>query len=747
MNYKSFINIIIIALCFILSGCKGECVLQQNAEGVSVVITDSCQTDRNLMFTDIMQVADGNVSFYELIEGASTSRRLVMLISGLVLLIFIVRLGYCLWVKEQRSIRLRLFAAITLVCGWSLYYVGFFIKGTATSFLAFFVRPLLASFGMFVGSSGYQEISEECANSSSYMSAFAIIHLAAITISAIFVVNFFWKRLKSYLLGIHWRFSPTSTPLNIFFGFNEQSIFLAKDISKDGERHEHIIFIDLPTDEDQQNNELSLSRLLGFSSFQQANLEQLKGIRYVLKSSLGRLSEIEAKDGEVLKALHLSAIKSLIQRFQHTRIFFLSNDEDENIKSVLNLMQDRACKNNKLDIYCHARKNKVNSVVEKMAYVTQEGSHPNVHLIDSANLSILLLKKNVNYQPISFVKSNTEKGTVEDAFYALILGFGETGRDAVRFLYEFGAFPDSNGKKSPFKCYVIDKQMDKLSGSFYNNTPALKGNKEIELLKMDDKSNVFWDWIDSHILQLNYVVLALGNDKLNMQIAVDLLEKALRANKDMKNFKIFIRSYVKDYEKRMKEMTDFYNKKVGPVFAIFGTGQEIYTYRNVIDDEAMQQAKAFYFGYKSKKKDDPTWEERHIISEKIESSGQIVFQVKDRKKVTLDEINAVIRKENQDLANSYHVDTKLALVGLTRESLEQDFANLNDEQKKNLAICEHLRWNASHEMIGYVYGEKDDNLRKTHSCLKPWQELSEEYKGYDYQVMERTKDVVLNRQK
>ncbi len=742
MFFRPTINIVIIFFCFLLFGCKGESVTQQKPEVVNMMKTDTCANAKNLMFSDIMQVADGNVSIYELIEGVSTSRRFVLLLAAMVLLFLLGRLVCSFIIKEQGIARLRICATFTLACGWSLYYVGFFIKGTATSFMAFLVRPLMASFGMFVGSTGYQEISEECANSSLYMSAFAIIHLAAITISAIFVVNFFWKRLKSYLQTLLWRVSPTSTPLNIFFGFNEQSIILAKDIHKEKKGNEHIIFIDMPSDEERQSNELSLSRLLGFSSYQQKNLEQLKGVKYALKSSFGQLSDVEAKGGEILKTLHLSAIKKLIQRYKNTRLFFLSDNEDENIKSVLNLIRDNAC--NKADIYCHARKNKMNSVVEKMAYLVQDDSHPNVHLIDSANLSIQLLKKNVDYQPISFVTPNTAKGTVDDAFNALVLGFGETGRDAVRFLYEFGAFPDSDGEKSTFKCYAIDAHMEKLSGSFYNNTPALKGNKELELLKMDDKSDDFWVWVDSHLLQLNYVVLALGNDKLNMQIAVDLLEKALRKNKDLKHFKIFIRSYVKGYESRMKEMTDFYNNKVGEVFVIFGTGQELYTYKNVIDEEALKQAKEFYVGYASKKKDSPTWEDRHIISEEIKSCNKKSYKKIDREKITLNDINAVIRKENQDFANSRHIGTKLALVGLNSESSEQDFESLTDEQKKNLAICEHLRWNASHEMIGYVYGEKDDNLLKTHSCLKAWQDLSVEYQRYDYEVMDKTKDIVIN---
>lgn len=89
--------------------------------------------------------------------------------------------------------------------------------------------------------------------------------------------------------------------------------------------------------------------------------------------------------------------------------------------------------------------------------------------------------------------------------------------------------------------------------------------------------------------------------------------------------------------------------------------------------------------------------------------------------VTLEDINGVIRKENQDIANYRHMETKLKLAGLSKKSTMADFDKPSSEQKKSLAICEHLRWNASHEMLGYVYDKTTSDLHKTHSCLKPWQ--------------------------
>jgi hypothetical protein len=439
--------------------------------------------------------------------------RIILMIPLLLIAVLLIRFIFSYFIKEQGRIRLRLYALITLISGWTLYYVGFFFGGTSQSLLASVVRPLIAAIGMFVGNTAYQEICSTYTTNPTYMTLFAVIHLSAILVSAIFVINFFWKRSKSYLQGKWWYFLPSDAPLNIFFGLNEQSITLARDIQKEKQGKEHIIFIDLTNSSDEQKEGLSLSQLFGFSNYHQEYINQLAGVNYTIKSAFGSLSDMESEDGNILELLHLRTVKKLIERHSQTRCFLLYEQEDDNIKSAINLMQDAVCKEKQIDIYCLARKNKENSVVEKMAYLKQKDTHPNIHLLDIANLSIQQLKNHVEYQPISFVSPNTRKGVVENSFNALVIGFGETGRDAVRYLYEFGAFPNLEGRRSPFKCYAVDKQIDQLAGSFYNNSPALLDSKEIELLKMDEQSMDFWRWVDGQILMLNYIIIAIGNDK------------------------------------------------------------------------------------------------------------------------------------------------------------------------------------------------------------------------------------------
>ena len=789
---KRLILFLMLVVC-ILTACnkKGiptsERIMSTDTIGVGILVNSlngradtitivAKEKQENILLPDVEQVAEGNVSLAKIINGANQSRRIVLSIAVLIAALLFIRLIVAFARNEQRNTRLKLLAFFTLVCGWALYFIGYHFGGTASSFLAYFVRPLIASIGMFVGNTGYQELSDSCTRSVIFMTLFAIVHFVAIFVSAIFVVNFFWRRIKSYLKIKYWLITNPSTPLNVIFGLGKQSILLAKSIRKK-DVNERILLIDLPTEEEGKRESLSVSQLFGFSAYNQEAIRELQDVKYAIKGAIVKPSEVESTEGDVLVRLGLRKLKKLIQHHKKTRIFFLSDDEVENIKSTINLMQDKTIKGNDIDIYCHARKNRENGVVEKMAYLEGDNGLLNVHIVDTSSLAIQILKRNVEYQPVSFVNPDTNLAVVDNPFYALILGFGETGRDALRFLYEFGAFTNSNGDKSPFKCYAIDKQMDHLKGNFYNGAPAVRYNKEIELVQMSNQSPHFWSWYEFILPKLNYVVISLGDDRSNMQAASDLFETACRVrHKDMANFKIFVRSYSSENEKQLDSLVKFYNDKCGAtdsngnilsdILVVFGKESDLFTYDNIIDDETLRRAKEFFYGYAKILGKYNKWDERHIISN-------------DKNQITLNDINAVIRKENQDIANSLHMETKLKLIGLTRDAaynllISKDNKDLTSEQikqkgllkyilkktfikdgtdqlftpndriLKNIAICEHLRWNASHEMIGYELGNKTDEIQKKHNCLKLWKDLDPNIQNHDYKVMEKTIELIIN---
>ena len=121
-------------------------------------------------------------------------------------------------------------------------------------------------------------------------------------------------------------------------------------------------------------------------------------------------------------------------------------------------------------------------------------------------------------------------------------------------------------------------------------------------------------------------------------------------------------------------------------------------------------------------------------------------------------MSKIRRKENQDRSNAIHAHTKIlllekavgqknakdfamrALSGRTGKQADIDYPQLYGPEKQlmlNLAITEHLRWNAAHEMAGYVNNVKGHSCNertKQHNCLKPWQELDNESDNAGYAV-------------
>ena len=151
--------------------------------------------------------------------------------------------------------------------------------------------------------------------------------------------------------------------------------------------------------------------------------------------------------------------------------------------------------------------------------------------------------------------------------------------------------------------------------------------------------------------------------------------------------------------------------------------------------------------------------------------------------LTLDELYAHRSAAQQNLRNYLHGLTKLQLLGLTEDMVRQalvrrrDGQPLDSGQEKivklvdsvigyaethngtyptnpsddptetllcNVAVCEHLRWNAAMELQGYSYGTEKDHLRRTHPCLTDWDKLTYEKQTYDFLALETIFHMLVN---
>ena len=54
----------------------------------------------------------------------------------------------------------------------------------------------------------------------------------------------------------------------------------------------------------------------------------------------------------------------------------------------------------------------------------------------------------------------------------------------------------------------------------------------------------------------------------------------------------------------------------------------------------------------------------------------------------------------------------------------------------NVARCEHLRWVASHKLLGYTYAPEKCMISKYHNYLCPWEDLDELTQSYDCNVVD-----------
>ena len=116
-----------------------------------------------------------------------------------------------------------------------------------------------------------------------------------------------------------------------------------------------------------------------------------------------------------------------------------------------------------------------------------------------------------------------------------------------------------------------------------------------------------------------------------------------------------------------------------------------------------------------------------------------------------------------DFLNRYFDSDDMPICDGAYDKINYSLLNKKENQViLNLARLEHMRWNASHEMLGYVKAHDglhscDERTRK-HNCLRPWQELDEEgrtvtklegwqadYKRFDFSVVDNS--ILLNKEK
>ena len=689
----------------------------------------------------------------------SKNTLLSLIIIGGAIALLIALWNLLKWLKKNSSRRISrenkaftAFAVGVFMCGVVIYFIGYDYAGTGENMVTLLLRSVLSSFEMFLSKSNLIGIADNCKGDEVYMLCFAIIHTAALAISTLFAVLCFRKRIQYWWRGFKWRFIGSSAVTNVFWGFNERSFVLAHDIANKSTTKERFIFVDFPLHEESPSKGQSFSGILGLFSYKIHALRQMSGLRncIMMRSSL-RPSSVQNINTDFFDAMNIYRLKQILDKSKEIRFFILTDDEDANLKAALNMLNHNVCGNKEFKIYCSARKTKLNRLIEET-----EDKH--LKFIDDSRTSITQLKMDHDKgrHPIDYVDIDKERGVVTSEFKALIVGFGTTGQDALRFLYEFSAFTGIDQKKSPVQLHVVDCNMDKLKGGFYQEVPGMSmlEGKEIFLHNLNFNSMEFNQFLDANINELNYVIIATGNDDQNIEFASAIMDKAFSQRPaTARRLKVFVRMYSEanrvKFDSAINVYAPFGKKENYLPLEFFGDTKTLYTRDVIIDNRYEQQAKEFYKAYCKATSSSDSWEKR-ADKEKDKLGG--IYGMRSLR-----------RKEGQDKANCQHCYTKQLLLNLenrneplelpewteTESILDHEGATENHWLVclYNVAICEHLRWNASHLMMGYVPMTPDvkkhidgtcDERTKQHLCIVDWNQLPCGTQRYDYSVVKTT---------
>lgn len=711
---------------------------------------------------------------------------------------------------SRRLTTVRLFPAFVLVwvLGFVVYDVGLY-TGNPVSLFTNIPMAILDAFGIFLLRNS--AVRAPFADNWLFLLCYSLVHLAAAIVSMMFVIKLFgYNIIAGIRMFMASRFFGAKKTTYVFWGVNDATIHLAHSIQQFETHGDYnLIIVRSLNDEESTVSRNGMERLFNFVSLKNNDLERLLDLDCLTTNSFGDLSKIKIdnnnKDSfvDILRGqLRLKALTRIITRKTQgtVHLFFISDDEEQNIKSVVNLKNDSTINgfasshsDHKVKFYCGARYNSVHRVIEDE--LLKENME--VKVIDSSHMAVERLKQTVELQPVSFVDVEDD-ATVSTPFNSLVIGFGEVGFDMVRYLYEFGAFVKSGStendvQRSPFHCHVVDNNMADRAGLFVTNAPSISlempfleerrpSDALITLHDLDCRSVQFYRNLEKWISDgLNYVAICTHDDELNVSMAVRIFRLAVRYRKNMERFCILVRvqgnsnehlhkvaeHYNRlwaaelqstDNEKRLHQKVVADNQCVKNPIVLFGDDKETFTFNNIVSDAFVNQAKLFKERYDASMA--KLYAEHKVVS--WETEHRKLMQLTDEYKgfaPTLSAIFRLRRIESQTLANCFHQMTKRRLAC---QALGQDLYSVFQkhqlyrmpgevsylwkehlEEKPDvitvlnvLAQTEHLRWNAAHEILGYRLGEHKDEARLLHDCIMPWHELSDEIKSYDYDVVD-----------
>ena len=504
------------------------------------------------------------------------------------------------------------------------------ISGIENVFIEKIITPLNKTLSIFFPSRG--SFDDEPVVAGDVNVSFHLLHLFAYFFFALFMFSIFGRRL----FNSSRRFIILSHNRSIFWGESEAGILLAQDII---------------------NTELWRQPIFVFSHSEKDDTQKDKAL----------FEKIDSMGGIVIYR-DFNAIRRYPKGYSH---FFLTDDQDLNLKMALKVSQTAKKSKQKIKIY-------LRSEMHRVDYLFRDMTNIDLQIINQSSLAARqFVLKNPLIELVPDDKINNL--TVDFDFNILILGFGWQGRELLHKTICGGQF-----KGSRFSATIIDKDIDMKNGEYKILFDECIKEYKISFIENEGINNIgskdFYHWFNGNHRRYVRIFVAMGDDAQNFNVSCSMANIMIAAGDMNPQKRLFVN--IANADKYL--YCDY------PV-TMFGRLDKLYTCEVIIAHKLDRVAKAVnyvYWNYRNEDFDDIDW----VEAEKIWTN--------------MSNKNSTFSK-NSSRALALNVENIIKISG-GRTAFDK--AIKNPEMLEILAENEHLRWNAFHFTEGITrWNNIDDN--------------------------------------
>lgn len=468
------------------------------------------------------------------------------------------------------------------------------------------LRAVFSTGRMFIIENDFNDINEVLKNNQLYLLAFSMAHVMALMITAVAAISLFGERIMT-----RFRFLLKSFQTKyIICGLNDNSYLFAKSLLNTCHKR-CVVFITKGEKSDLSDKAKDLGAIVINSDFLELSNLKRAGIRRV----------IIKRSGSGGRPVYLISF---------------TEDETVNINIALKVMREINDPGiqERLHIFVRTKAYSVDQVFD--AENQKNGTDFDVRIFDETDIAARqLVEQNPLYD---FIDIDCKEAVAKSDITVLLAGFGDTGRQVLKKAIWCS---QCTGNRTSF--IVVDNNASKILGVFNNRYPEIMSNYDVQVIDADVREERFYDLLKGKVKELNYIVVALGEDRLNIDTALDIKEIFDR-NPWPDGKHPIIAANVKTTEELLR--CNINEKGTGHrSICIFGQSEMIFTEDIIINESMDIMAKTFNTYY-------------NIISPQ---------QAIDWRK-----LNSFTKESNR--AAALHIRTKLKLVGLkmSKKKIDED---------------------------------------------------------------------------